>query len=218
MFTSGTNGGTATRGRRLLGLLATATAVVLAVSGCSGDSSPDLGQAASAASSDRPTGSGAETPSTDFIADVQVDGRTIHVTCVGPTDGTEPTVVLEAGLGASSDTWDTVVDALSSSRRTCAYDRAGTGASPQPPTTRRTTDDLVGDLQTVLEKAEVEGPIVLVGHSMAVWPLAVYAGAHPQRVAGVVLVDPRGPRVSAGWRAALPAPTAGEAPAVTANR
>ena len=37
---------------------------------------------------------------------------------------------------------------------------------------------------------------MLVGHSMAVWPLSVYAAAHPDDVAGVVLVDPRGPHVS----------------------
>ena len=164
------------------------------------------------------TGSDSEGPSTDLIADIEVDGRTIHVKCFGPTDGTAPTVLFEAGLGAPSDTWDTVVDALSPSRRTCAYDRAGTGASPLPPTPRRTTKDLVGDLEAVLEKADIEGPIVLVGHSIAVWPLAVYARAHPEEVAGVVLVDPRAPHVSAEWRAALPPPSAAEAPAVTANR
>jgi pimeloyl-ACP methyl ester carboxylesterase len=207
-------------GQRLLGLLATATAAVLTVSGCSKDSSPDVGQAASAAPSNESpsTGSDSEGPSSDLIADVEVNGRTIHVTCFGPTEGTAPTVLFEAGLGAPSDTWDTVVDALSSSRRVCAYDRAGTGASPLPPTPRRTTKDLVGDLETVLEKADIEGPIVLVGHSMAVWPLAVYARAHPGEVAGVVLVDPRSPHVSAKWRAALPAPNAAEAPAITANR
>jgi pimeloyl-ACP methyl ester carboxylesterase len=227
-FVNWRSAGTATRGQRLLGLLVTATAMVLTVSGCSKDSSqdssPDSGQAASAAASSDPpstgsdTGSGSESPSTDLIADVEVDGRRIHVTCFGPTDATAPTVLFEAGLGAPSDTWDTVVDALSPSRRTCAYDRAGTGASPLPPTPRRTTKDLVADVEAVLEKAQIEGPIVLVGHSMAVWPLAVFARAHPEEVAGVVLVDPRGPHVSAQWRAALPAVTAGEAPAVTANR
>jgi len=70
----------------------------------------------------------------------------------------------------------------------------------------------------VLEKAGIQGPFVLVGHSMAVWPLAVYARAHPEEVAGVVLVDPRAPHVSAEWRAALPPSSAAEAPAVTANR
>jgi pimeloyl-ACP methyl ester carboxylesterase len=210
------------RGQRLLGLLVAATAVGVTVSGCSQDSTPDprsdLGQADSATVSPSPTGPDSEGPSTDLIADLEVDGRRIHMTCFGPTDGTAPTVLLEAGLGSPSDTWDTVVDALSQTRRTCAYDRAGTGASPLPPTPPRTTTDLVADLEAVLEKAEIQGPIVLVGHSMAAWPVAVFARAHPGQVAGVVLVDPRAPHVSAKWRAALPAPRADEAAAVTANR
>jgi len=207
------------RGQRLLGLLA-ATAVVLIVSGCSEESSrdSDLAAPATASSDASSTGPDSEAPSTDLIANVEVDGRRIHVTCFGPKDATAPTVLFEAGLGAPSDTWDTVVDALSPTRRTCAYDRAGTGASPLPPAPRRTTKDLVADLETVLEKAGIQGPFVLVGHSMAVWPLAVYARAHPEEVAGVVLVDPRAPHVSAEWRAALPPSSAAEAPAVTANR
>jgi pimeloyl-ACP methyl ester carboxylesterase len=140
------------------------------------------------------------------------------VTCFGPKREAEPTVLFEAGLGTPSDTWDVVVDDLSQTHRTCAYDRAGTGASPLPSDPRRTTKDLVADLETVLTKADIPGPFVLVAHSMADWPVSVYAAAHPEEVAGVVLVDPRGPHVSAGWRAALPAPTAGEPEAVAANR
>jgi len=155
---------------------------------------------------------------TDLIADVDVDGQRIHVTCLGPTGGTEPTVLFEAGLGTPSDTWDLVVDTLSSTHRTCSYDRPGTGASPPSPKPSRTSSDLAADLDAVLASSGVTGPCVLVGHSMAVWPLAVFARAHPEKVAGVVLVDPRAPHVSAAWRAALPPPRAGEPPAVTANR
>jgi pimeloyl-ACP methyl ester carboxylesterase len=53
--------------------------------------------------------------------------------------------------------------------------------------------DVVADLEAVLAGAQIEGPFVLVGHSMAVWPLSVYASKNiPTDVAGVVLVDPRG--------------------------
>ena len=53
---------------------------------------------------------------------------------------------------------------------------------------------------------------------MAVWPLSVYAAAHPDDVAGVVLVDPRGPHVSARMRAALPPPRPDEPEQVTLER
>ena len=202
-------------------------AAALMVAGCSGDSSSsattspadeDTLSASSEPTEPESSDSASETASTDLIADVEFDGRRIHVTCFGPTDGTTPTVLFEAGLGSPSDTWDTVVDALSPTRRVCAYDRAGTGASPLPPEPRRTSKDLVADLEAVLEGAEIAGPFVLVGHSMAVWPLSVYAAAHPEEVAGVVLVDPRAPHVSAQWLAALPPPRAEEPEAVRLNR
>ncbi len=138
--------------------------------------------------------------------------------CVGPTDGAAPTVLFEAGLDTAGDTWGTVVDGLSPTRRVCSYDRAGTGGSPLPPTPRRTTKNIVADLEAWLGHAQIDGPFVLVGHSLAVWPLSVYAAAHPEDVAGVVLVDPRGPHVSAQWLAALPPPSANEPEAVRLNR
>jgi pimeloyl-ACP methyl ester carboxylesterase len=191
---------------------------VLLATACSGESSPSEANGETSSPADDVTGSDSASPSTDLFADVEFDGRRIHVTCFGPTDATAPTVLFEAGGDEPSDTWDLVVDALSPTRRTCSYDRAGTGASPLPPTPPRTSKDLVADLEKVLEKAQIDGPFVLVGHSMAVWPLSVYAAAHPDDVAGVVLVDPRGPDVSAQWLAALPPPRAKEPEAVRLNR
>jgi len=204
---------------------AVATALVLALTACSDGpqpsttstdeptdpSTPDTSSSTSTSSASAVTD---ESTSTDLIMDVEIDGRRIHVTCFGPTDATLPTVLFEAGGGSPSDTWDVVVDALSPTRRTCAYDRAGTGASPLPPEPRRTMKDVVADLEAVLDKAGIDGPFVLVGHSMAVWPESVYAAAHPEDVAGVVLVDPRAPHVSDRFRAALPPPRTGEPEAV----
>jgi pimeloyl-ACP methyl ester carboxylesterase len=205
--------------------LSVATALVLALTACSGEpqsattttgeptlpSAPDTSSSTSTASSsviaEEPT-------STDLIMDVELDGRRIHVTCFGPSDPAVPTLLFEAGGASPSDTWDVVVDALSPTRRTCAYDRAGTGASPLPPEPRRTMTDVVADLEAVLDRAGIDGPFVLVGHSMAVWPESVYAAAHPDEVAGVVLVDPRAPHVSDRFRAALPAARTGEPEAV----
>lgn len=195
-------------------VLVAAVAVALMLTACSGGTASTSASASTADDvSSRPAAG-----STDLIADVEFDGRTIHVTCLGPTDGTAPTVLFESGLDEPSDAWNAVAYALSPTRRVCAYDRAGTGASPLPPKAQRTSKDLVADLEAVLEKAEIEGPFVLVGHSMAAWPLSVYAAAHPEEVAGVVLVDPRGSHVSAQWLAALPPPRAKEPDAVSLNR
>jgi pimeloyl-ACP methyl ester carboxylesterase len=159
-------------------------------------------------------GGASQSPDTDLILDVELDGRRIHVTCFGPTQNGVPTVLFESGGGAPSDTWDRVVDALSPTRRTCSYDRAGVGASPAAPEPRRTTKHLVADLEATLAGARIDGPFVLVGWSIGVLPLTAYTDAHREDVAGVVLVDPRPPRVSERFLAALPPPHQGEPEAV----
>jgi pimeloyl-ACP methyl ester carboxylesterase len=205
------------RGRpsRLLGL---AVAVAL-VTACSGESSTPRAARSPVAETAEPVSPTATADgSTDLILDVDLEGRRMHVTCFGSQVESEPIVLFEAGGGSPSDTWDAVVDALIPTHRACSYDRAGLGASEPAPEPRRTTKQLVADLERTLELAAIEGPFVLVGHSMAVWPVAVFAAAHPNDVAGVVLVDPRAPHVSGRHRAALPPPRAGEPEAVTVWR
>ena len=200
--------------------LAAIAAAILSftVAGCSGAAPSAGGSSGAIASAAVP--SSAASPKTDLVTDVDVGGRTLHLVCVGPLDTGEPTVVFEAGLEAPFVAWSDVLSAMQSTHRVCAYDRAGIGASPPASETTRTSKDIVTDLHALLTTAKLDGPYVMVGHSMAVWPLAVYASQYPDDVAGVVLVDPRGPKVSDGWRDALPAPdpSASEAPAVAANR
>ena len=203
--------------------LAAVSAAILSftVAGCSG-ATPSTGGSSAGGSAAAPSTaavpSAAAKPKTDLVTDVDVGGRTLHLVCVGPTDTGEPTVVFEAGLEGPFMVWSDVLSAMQSTHRVCAYDRAGIEASQPAPETSRTSKDLVADLHTLLTTAKLDGPFVMVGHSMAVWPLAVYASQFPDDVAAVVLVDPRGPKVSDGWRDALPAPSASEDPAVAANR
>ena len=58
------------------------------------------------------------------------DGRSLYMECVGSGS---PTVVLEAGFGAGTLSWRDVQPELGRGKRTCAYDRAGTGNSVAPP-------------------------------------------------------------------------------------
>ena len=70
----------------------------------------------------------AEPLSTTPLADALVDfgGRRLRISCSGTGN---PTVILEAGLGQSSATWNTVQPAVAETTRVCAYDRAGRGES-----------------------------------------------------------------------------------------
>jgi pimeloyl-ACP methyl ester carboxylesterase len=116
---------------------------------------------------------------------VDIGGRLLHVNCTG--QGT-PTVVLEAGLGSGAVTWQHVQRPLSDITRVCSYDRAGYGWSasgPSPRTSARVTDDL----HRLLEKAGVQGPLVLAGHSLGGLFARHYAARYPTEIAGMVLVD-----------------------------
>jgi pimeloyl-ACP methyl ester carboxylesterase len=114
------------------------------------------------------------------------DGRHLNLFCVG--SGT-PTVVFEAGLGASMSTWRHVQGRVASFTRACAYDRAGLGFSDAPGRTADATN-IVDDLQSLIVAAPIATPIVLVGHSIGGLYATLFAAMHKDEVAGMVLVDP----------------------------
>ena len=64
----------------------------------------------------------------------------------------------------------------------------------------------------LLDAADLQEPIVLAAHSLGSLPVLGLVDHAPQRVAGVVLVDPWSPRVAAAQRAALPPKDADEIP------
>ena len=115
-------------------------------------------------------------------------GRSLYVYCVG--SGT-PTVVLEAGFGGTAHNWDDVHGALGQTTRTCAYDRAGLGHSVSIPGVHDAGDE-IRDLELMLDRADIEPPHVLVGHSYGGLLARLYARDHPDETAGVVLVDAMG--------------------------
>jgi len=99
--------------------------------------------------------------------------------------GPGPVVVLGTGLGEMSLDWVPVLPALAAAGRVVAYDRAGLGASD--PVHPLTLEHEVEDLAAVL--AEV-GPAVVVGHSWGGLLAQLVSFRYPERVAGLVLVDP----------------------------
>jgi pimeloyl-ACP methyl ester carboxylesterase len=116
---------------------------------------------------------------------VDMGGYSLHINCVGQGS---PTVLLDAGSGLFSAQWVRVQREVSGTTRVCAYDRAGMGWSemgPDPRDARRIT----GELHTLLGKAGIEGPYVLVGHSFGGMYMQTYAARYPDEVAGVALVD-----------------------------
>jgi pimeloyl-ACP methyl ester carboxylesterase len=116
---------------------------------------------------------------------IDVEGHKMHIYCMGSGS---PTVVLEAGGYSFSAEWNWVQHQLASTQRVCAYDRAGNGWS-EPGPAPRTALQIVGELHTLLAKANIPGPYVLAGHSFGGILNRVYASQYPGEVLGIVLVD-----------------------------
>jgi pimeloyl-ACP methyl ester carboxylesterase len=124
---------------------------------------------------------------------VQVGGHKLHLYQTGTDQAEEmPMVVLEAGIGASSLSWRYVQDEIEPLVRVASYDRAGLGWSTES-TTPRHTRQVVHELLTLLDNAGIREPVVLVGHSFGGMTSLAAACLHPERFAGLVLVDPLHP-------------------------
>jgi len=114
-----------------------------------------------------------------------VDGYKMHIYCTGSGS---PTIVLDAGLGNDALVWANVQPALAKTTRVCAYDRAGFGLSQARPAPRD-ADHIAAELHGLLIQANIAGPIVLMGHSIAGIYMRAYATRYPEDLAGLVFLD-----------------------------
>jgi pimeloyl-ACP methyl ester carboxylesterase len=116
---------------------------------------------------------------------VDIGGYSLHLWCAGTG---APAVILDTGLGGSFADWGFVQPDVARFTRVCSYDRAGMGYSdpgPSPRTARR----IATELAELLARSGITGPVVLVGASIAGFDVRVFASDHPERAAGLVLVD-----------------------------
>lgn len=133
---------------------------------------------------------------------VDVAGHRLHLDCRGQRSS-RPTVVLDAGLGDSSQVWDTVATQVSSFVRVCTFDRPGYGWSPMWRGVRADAASRAVALHDLLRAAGEPPPYVMGGHSLGGAYAYHYARSFPADVAGLVLVDPGDDATGAGfdrWR------------------
>ena len=117
---------------------------------------------------------------------VAVNGRELFLDCVGNASG--PTVILLAGGGGTTATWDRVQPAVSRFARVCSYDRAGLGKS-SPIHGPQSANQIVDDLAALLANAHVLPPYILVGHSIGGLYARKFDDRYDSEVAGMVLLD-----------------------------
>lgn len=100
-----------------------------------------------------------------------------------------PIVVFVSGLGESHETWSRLQDSISKYCITISYDRAGLGKSEFKEQKKRLVD-MAGELNAILQKLVPSKTCILVGHSLGAQIIKYFAWQFPQKVTGLVFVDP----------------------------
>jgi pimeloyl-ACP methyl ester carboxylesterase len=118
---------------------------------------------------------------------VESSGVRIHYTRTG---GEKPPLVIAHGLFDDALCRTPLIRELEPDYDVIAYDARAHGRSDAPESGYE-MDDRVADLVAVLDGLDVDRAI-LVGHSMGGSTVASTAARHPERVRGVVVIDPAG--------------------------
>jgi haloalkane dehalogenase len=116
---------------------------------------------------------------------VWLDGNRIHVRDHG---GAEPAIVLLHGFPDNLHLYDRLLPHLTPARRVVTFDFLGWGASDRPAGDRRTAAKQTREVDVVIEQLRLD-PVVLVAHDASGPPAIDWALAHPDRVAGLVLLN-----------------------------
>lgn len=98
-----------------------------------------------------------------------------------------PLVLLHGG-GNEAHLWDDFVPSVAPHYRVIAVDQRGHGDSDWDPEGRYETPYMVNDLEALTEALGIDR-FVLIGFSMGGRVATGFAGRHPERLAGLVLVD-----------------------------
>jgi haloalkane dehalogenase len=101
--------------------------------------------------------------------------------------GQEPAIVLLHGFPDNLHLYDRLVPELTP-RRVVTFDFLGWGGSDKPTGYPYTASNQTGDLDAVIRHLRL-GPVVLVAHDASGPPAIDWALDHPERVAGLVLLN-----------------------------
>lgn len=117
---------------------------------------------------------------------VDIDGHKQHILDMGTGS---PVVIFITGAGADLKNFNAVQTEIAKLTRTLSYDRAGIGLSEEL-NTERTVDHFAIELNEILENEKIEPPYLIVSHSLGGFIARWYVHAYPDKVAGMVLIDP----------------------------
>lgn len=119
---------------------------------------------------------------------VEVDGKNMHMY----TKGEGPnTIILLSGLGTTAPVLDfePLINEMSKSNKVVVVEPFGYGWSDLTDEDR-TVENLVEELRTVLIKSNIEGPYILMPHSISGIYSMYYASKYPEEIKAIIGIDP----------------------------
>jgi pimeloyl-ACP methyl ester carboxylesterase len=117
------------------------------------------------------------------------NGLTVHLRDEGPKDA--PAIILLHGSNASLHTWEEWTRRLKGKYRIIRYDQIGHGLTGPDPKDCYTAACFVDSVNRVAANRGLT-KFILGGNSMGGWVAHEYAKAHPEKLAGLILVDAAG--------------------------
>lgn len=133
---------------------------------------------------------------------IEIDGKNIHVYTKGEGDHT---IVLLPGLGTAAPTLDfkPLIDELSKNNVVAVVEPFGYGWSDI--TNRdRTVENIVEEIRLTLHKANIEGPYILMPHSISGIYSMYYVNKYPDEVEAIIGIDATLPDATAYFHESAP--------------
>ncbi|MEI4770047.1 alpha/beta hydrolase [Psychrobacillus sp. FJAT-51614] len=123
---------------------------------------------------------------------VEVDGKSMHVYTKGEGNNT---IVLLSGLGTAAPTLDfePLINELAKNNKVVVVESFGYGWSDITDK-ERTVENIVEETRTALKKLNINGPYILMPHSISGIYSIYYANRYPEEVKAIIGIDPTLPQ------------------------
>jgi pimeloyl-ACP methyl ester carboxylesterase len=124
---------------------------------------------------------------------IEVDGKKMHLYTKGEGDNT---IVLLSGLGTAAPVLDfaPLINEMSKKNKVVVVESFGYGWSDITKK-ERTVENIVEEIRTALKKSNIEGPYILMPHSISGIYSMYFANTYPEEVKAIIGIDPTLPQV-----------------------
>lgn len=118
---------------------------------------------------------------------VEVDGKKMHVYSEGEGD---KTIVLMPGLGSIAPSIDfkPLIKELKKDFKVVVVEPFGYGFSDET-TMERSVENIIDETRTALKEASIDGPYILMPHSISGIYAEYYAAVYPKEVEAIIMLD-----------------------------